>query len=147
LVDPAAALAEMLRVTRLDGRVVATEPDWDTLVIDVPGQLQLTRRILSSATDTIRRHGCIGRELPRLFRKVGLVELEIVPDSILVTDYRLANEGAGLETGAERARDVGVVSPAEADGWINALRATARDNEFGMAVTVFTVAARRPCPS
>jgi ubiquinone/menaquinone biosynthesis C-methylase UbiE len=144
LVDPAAALAAMLRVTRRDGWVVVTEPDWDTLVIDVPGHLHLTRRILASATETLRRHGCLGRELPRLFRRAGFADLEIAPEVIFMTDYPLANEGAALERGAERAREDGVVSATEAITWIDALRATARDNEFWTAVTVFTVAGHRP---
>ena len=47
LADPRTALAEMRGVTRPDGRVVVTEPDWDTLVLDLPDHVTLARKIRS----------------------------------------------------------------------------------------------------
>jgi ubiquinone/menaquinone biosynthesis C-methylase UbiE len=42
--DPARAVAELARVARPGGRVVITEPDWDTLIIDSE-DLPMARRV------------------------------------------------------------------------------------------------------
>ena len=54
LLDPDAALAEMVRVTRPGGRIVVADPDYDTQVVDVPDQ-ELARRVLRFRADTARR--------------------------------------------------------------------------------------------
>jgi SAM-dependent methyltransferase len=142
LADPAAALAEMRRVTRLGGRVVVTEPDWDTLVVDLPEHLALERRILAIRTDAGTRNGRMGRALPRLFRGAGLAEIDVMPAAAYVSDYRVANEGCALEHAATLAREAGAVSEAEAETWVNALRAQAAAGLFWCAVMVFTVSGR-----
>src|SRR5262245_21401936 len=143
LAEPAVALAEMRRVTRPGGRVVVSEPDWDTLVIDLPVHIALVRRILAYGTDVGTRHGRIGRELPRLFRNAGLADLDVTPAVFYVSDYRLANEGCTLEHRAELARNAGIVSDAEAAAWVDGLRGLAASGQFWCAVMVFTVAGRR----
>jgi SAM-dependent methyltransferase len=143
LAEPAVALAEMRRVTRPGGRVVLTEPDWDTLVIDLPDHVALARRVRAAWTDHGGRHGRIGRELPRLFREVGLADIDVTPMAVYLTDYRVANEGCSLEHAAELARSAGVVSEAEAAALVDALRRLAASGHFWCAAMVFTVAGRR----
>lgn len=53
LPDAGRALAEMTRVTRKGGRIVAFDFDWDTLVIDHPDK-ETTRTIVLSYSDSIR---------------------------------------------------------------------------------------------
>jgi SAM-dependent methyltransferase len=143
LAEPAVALAEMRRVTRPGGRVVVTEPDWDTLVIDLPDHVALERRIRTVRTDVVVRNGRIGRELARLFREVALADIGVTPTAVYVSDYQLANEGCALEHAAEVARGAGVVSADEAATWIDELRRVAATSQFWCAVTVFTVSGRR----
>lgn len=143
LAEPAAALAEMRRVTRAGGRVVVTDPDWDTLVIDLPDHVALERRIRTVRTDVVTRNGRIGRELARLFREVALADIGVTPTAVYVSDYQLANEGCALEHAAEVARGAGVVSADEAATWIDELRRVAATSQFWCAVTVFTVSGRR----
>ena len=143
LADPRTALAEMRRVTRPGGRVVVTEPDWDTLVLDLPDHVTLARKIRSFWTDSAARHGRMGRELPRLFREGGFQQIDVVPAAVYLSDYRVANEGCSLEHAAELARGAGVVTDSEAGTWIAALRAQAAAGHFWCAVMAFTVAGRR----
>lgn len=66
--DPAAVLREAHRVLKTSGRAVFAEPDWDTLVIDVP-DLTVPRAFRRFVIDHVVRNACIGRQLPRLARK------------------------------------------------------------------------------
>ena len=68
--DAEKVVAEMARVTRPGGRVVAIEPDWDTLVIDAR-PLEVTRAVTRAWGDDIR-HTDVGRRLTTLFRAAGL---------------------------------------------------------------------------
>jgi ubiquinone/menaquinone biosynthesis C-methylase UbiE len=73
--EPARAIAEMARVTRVGGRVVVSDFHWDALVIDHPDRI-LTRTIVHTACDTIR-HGWIGSQLPRLMAHAGLIDIQV----------------------------------------------------------------------
>ncbi len=89
--QPAAALAEMIRVTAPDGRVAVMDVD-DGAWLSYPGeapvleQLNEAIRQLQAATGAGRH---IGRQLYHLFRSAGLTELQIlsVPRVRLGTYY------------------------------------------------------------
>src|SRR6202023_1920244 len=58
LEDPQRAIAEMARVLKIGGRIAAAEPDWDTLVIDVPDRsLARQKRFFNNTTDIAGRGG------------------------------------------------------------------------------------------
>jgi hypothetical protein len=122
---------------------VVTEPDWDTLVVDLPEHMALERKILAFRTDVGTRNGRIGRALPRLFRGAGLAEIDVMPAAFYTSDYSLANKGCDLEHAATLAREAGAVSEAEAGTWVDALRAQAAAGLFWCAAMVFTVSGRR----
>ena len=71
MTDPGRAVAEMARVVRGGGRVVALEPDWETLVIssrsDDTARAIRDVMLLSVASPTV------GRDLARYFAEAGLV--------------------------------------------------------------------------
>jgi len=72
--DPPVVLAEMVRVTRPGGRVVAVDVDYGHLIADLP-DIALTQRVLSAMGDSMAS-GYIGRQLPRLFRAAGLTDVQ-----------------------------------------------------------------------
>jgi SAM-dependent methyltransferase len=82
LPDEERSIAEAVRVTRRGGRVAAMDFDWDTLIIDSLHK-DATRLIARSFSDGIR-HGWIGRQMPRLFREHGLMDVSIVPFQVFV---------------------------------------------------------------
>ncbi|HEY8283078.1 MAG TPA: methyltransferase domain-containing protein [Chloroflexota bacterium] len=82
LPDAERALAEMVRVTRPGGRILAFDFDWDTLIIDHPDK-ETTRTIVRSYSDSIR-NGWIGRQLPRLFKEQHLEILSLDPVQVFV---------------------------------------------------------------
>ncbi|HEV2358341.1 MAG TPA: methyltransferase domain-containing protein [bacterium] len=139
--DPRTALCEMSRVVRSGGRIVVSEPDWDTLIVDA--DRDATRMILHARCDRYRS-GRIGRQLAGLFRKCGLLDVVTMPPTtFVVTSYDRANDIFGLRDAADRARDAGVVSAAQAGDWLGQLEEADRTGCFFSAGTLFTVVGRR----
>src|SRR5882724_2823411 len=88
--DPRAALGEMARVTKPGGRVVNFEPDWQTMVLDVPDK-KLTRRITDFWCDSLP-NAWMGRQLPRLQKDVGLIDTTVFGLTLTLPTYKLFND-------------------------------------------------------
>jgi ubiquinone/menaquinone biosynthesis C-methylase UbiE len=138
--DPGHAVAEMVRVTRPGGRVVVSDVDYDTLVVEAPDQA-LTRRILHHHADRMPS-GTVGRRLSAWLREAGLRQVRVHPDVAVVTEDD--EDVLKLREKAEHARDAGVVSEAEAAQWVASLAEAGRLGRFFCALTIFTVRGRRP---
>ena len=113
--DPERVLAEMVRVTKPDGWVVAGEPDWASFAVDVPDPslIDVERRLIRYLADHLTRHGYIGRQLYRLFRQRGLEELEIRTIGAPITDLSLARQVLVLDNMEDKAVLEGVLTPDE----------------------------------
>jgi ubiquinone/menaquinone biosynthesis C-methylase UbiE len=140
--DPGRALCELIRVVRPGGRVLIGEPDWETLVLDVPDR-PLTRKILNFGCDTYR-HGWIGRQLPGYLRAHGLAEITVLPATMILTDLALASQIFMLRAAAEQAQAAGVIESDEAERWLDHLEAAGQAGNFFAAVTGFVVGGRKP---
>jgi ubiquinone/menaquinone biosynthesis C-methylase UbiE len=138
---PHQALAELLRVTRPDGRVLLFDPDFETAIVDTPDR-PLTRRLLNFFCDGFR-DGWMGRRLPGLFREAGLTEIAVEPVTVLLTDLSQANAVLALEETVSRAAEAGAVSESAATAWIDGLRAASETDRFFAAVSGFIVAGRK----
>lgn len=138
---PRGVLDELVRVVRPGGRVVACEPDWETLVVTASDR-GLTRRILNNATDRIPG-GWIGRELVPSFRSAGLVGIRVTARTLTTAGYGGAEAVFTLRTFAAHARKEGAVSGREARAWLTDLQERDREGRFFSALTVFVVAGRR----
>ncbi len=142
LADPRGALGEMVRVARAGARIVAFDPDWETLVVDAPDRA-VTRRILNLHCDTVLS-GWIGRQLPGLFRELGLAEVEVGAHSLLLYSYAEADPIFWLASTAGRAQALGLVSAADAASWLEGLQEADRAGRFFSAGTCFLVSGRKP---
>jgi ubiquinone/menaquinone biosynthesis C-methylase UbiE len=78
--DPGRAVAEMVRVVRPGGKKVVFARDWGVRCVDSPSP-ETTRAIPRAFSDG-RRHGWIGRRLPRLCQGAGLVEVTCAPQAV-----------------------------------------------------------------
>jgi hypothetical protein len=106
----------------------------------------LTRRIFQYICDQ-NVNGWIGRQLPRLFKQAGLVDVAILPHTLVVTD---ATQGIGggdpglFYRRLEQAQADGVVSKAEAERWLQQLWEANEDGRSFSALTVFIVGGHKP---
>jgi ubiquinone/menaquinone biosynthesis C-methylase UbiE len=142
LEDPDRALAEMVRVVRPGGRLVVSEPDWETLVIDAPNP-DVTRKITALRGQRIR-NARIGRQLRARLIAVGLHDVVIYAESLIIEEYAQAKTLLGLVTTARAASEAGVIGVAEADAWIRSLEDADRQGRFFASATVFTGGGTKP---
>jgi ubiquinone/menaquinone biosynthesis C-methylase UbiE len=134
--DPAAAIAEAARVLRPGGLLSMAEPDWDTLAVadeDIEVSRAMSRYIGARV-----RNATVGRQLPRLAARVGLLVRDVLALPILLRDPAVAEQVLGLRRNAARAVADGVLTEAAASGWL--IRLTA--GEFVAAFTLYLVTAR-----
>ncbi len=123
------------------GRVAVPGPDTGTLAINSPDRA-LTRRILNHFMDNVI-NGWVGRALPGMFRSAGLTDIEIEPTSVVFEDFPLVRQ-LWLQSVADNARDAGVVTAAEAQGWLDGLERASQNEGFFYSGTTFIVSGRKP---
>lgn len=141
LANPERALAQMVRVVRRDGKIVVLERDIETRTIDVPNRA-VTRRIVNFWCDSFLG-GWIGRQLPRLFRQVGLKEITVDPVTVIDTDYQAFDAQYDLKRIVRRAAAERAVSAEEAAQWLADLEAVAQAGSFFTSMTNFVVSGRK----
>lgn len=142
LANPQKALSEMIRVNKSGGRVVLQEPDWETLIVDVPNR-KLTRKILNCWCDNLNS-GWIGRQLFALYKKLGLVDVTVDIGSFAITNYDSADQIFHFSKAARLAEELDVVSTAESAQWLNDLKAADSAECFFSAINGFIVSGYKP---
>jgi len=138
---PQLAIAEMARVVRPGGWVVAVEPDWETFVVD-SGQRALTRQLLNLWCDTFPS-GWIGRQLFRYFRQAGLTELQVNPETIVLTQFDLADQILAFVQTARKAEACGIASQSAIQEWLNELQHFDQSQQFFCSFTIFIVSGKK----
>ena len=142
LADPAQAVRELVRVTRSGGRVVASEPDWDTIAFDA-ANVPLTRTIARVMSDD-RRNPWMGRRLYPLFVENGLRELSFEGFVIPVFDFEQADQLTGIVPAAAIARERGEITSIDEAAWLADLRERSAHGRFFAAVSLYVVAGTKP---
>ena len=135
--DLGAAVAEMWRVAAPGGRIVALEPDWDTLVIDA-GPLATTRAVCRAWADSIR-NPAVGRQVARRLRKLGAVEVRVEPKTAVLTEFEFAEQQYSLKSLA-----AATLNGSAARKWLGTLAERDAAGAFLASVTYFLVTARKP---
>lgn len=132
---PAAAVAEMARVVRAGGPVVAAEPDWGTLVVDA-GDPETGREVAAAAARRLRS-AFVGRSLRRLFLDAGLAGVAVAARTLVVTERARAEMLFDLGGAARQAVADGRLAPARATAWLDALRGADAEGRLLAAMTAF----------
>lgn len=139
--QPDKVLAEMVRVTRVGGSIIAYEPDWGTFAIGSRDR-QVTRKLVDNWCDNFKS-GWIGRYLYEHFRGLDLADIQIIPSTLVVTDLGLAERVFDLSRNANLAVDLGLVSRSEAKGWLDELREDDIRGAFFCSYTGFMAAGKK----
>jgi len=138
---PDRVLAEMVRVTRIGGRIVAYEPDWGTFAISSSNRL-ITRKLVDFWCDNFKS-GWIGRDLYKHFLNLGLEDIKVIPSTLMITDLSLAEKIFDLSRNASRAVDSGLLSSSQAGRWLKDLSDDNLKATFFCSYTGFMAAGRK----
>lgn len=142
LASPAVALRELIRVTRPGGRVVLSDPDWGSYLIDASPSPAL-RSFLEFAQSQAR-NPWIGRQFYGLMRQAGLQELEVEAAVAILLDRALLDRLGNLDAGFLAAVAAGRMSEAEVAELKAELEERQASGRFFVTVTVYTVAGTVP---
>jgi SAM-dependent methyltransferase len=137
---PEQAVYELLRVTRAGGRVVAIDPDQDTLIADVADRA-LLRKVKDFRRDRNLCNGTIGRALPRLFRGAGLVDVSCEAATLVLTD---PDDAFGFTTWPKLMHLEGLLTDDELARWDADVGTAVANGDFLYAVTFFIASGTKP---
>jgi SAM-dependent methyltransferase len=140
--EPGRALAEMARVVRPGGVVVAAEPDWGTLAVDAPDRA--AGRAVAAAAGDVFRSPHAGRALRRLLLEAGLERVDLVARTLIITDRATAEMLFDLRGAAAGAVRAGALAPEAASAWLEGLDRAESAGRFLAAMTAFMASGRRP---
>ncbi len=140
--NPRQAVAELCRVAKSGARIVALDPELDTLVLNAEDRAT-TRKLLHFYSDSAR-NVWIARQFRRLFHEAHLIDVAIFADTMMFTSYAEADQIFRLQDTAKRAQAAGVVSEAEGTAWLEELQQADQGGQFFAAMTFFFVRGRKP---
>jgi SAM-dependent methyltransferase len=136
---PQRAVAEAMRVVVAGGVLAVADTDWATLSIDAD-ELELERRLVGLHTLSYG-NGVAGRQLPRLLRLAGALDVRV---ERVVLELDLATVATLLAPVEQRALAGGWLRPAEWQLWRAELARLQSGGVFGATVTMALAVGRRP---
>jgi ubiquinone/menaquinone biosynthesis C-methylase UbiE len=136
--EPEIALAEMVRVTRPEARIVVADGDLDLTIVDLPDRT-LVRKMIHAACDQMQ-HGWMGRQLPRLFRQAGLSDIR-VEERMMPLNYAFFQMVFGGIL--QRAQVAGTISVEELTHFWNALEQAEQEQHFFAGAVGFVVSGQK----
>jgi SAM-dependent methyltransferase len=138
LIDPEAALGELVRVTRRGGRVVVADPDQESLTLHVPGAPRaLVDQVKRLRRDVGYRNGRLASRLPDVLASAGLTDVDVTAFPLVITD---PDEAFGIPSWPRVWRDRGSGEWGDDDltRWDEAIDASRRGG-FVYALMYFVV--------
>jgi SAM-dependent methyltransferase len=144
--DPVQALRELIRVARPGARIVATEPDWDTLMLETGAagsaadadEAVVSHAIAAHVRDGIRNPR-IGAQLQALFAELGAPPIEMLRLEIVVTAPAVAEALLSMTRCANELLAAGEISADQAAGWNRALHEAGATRRFSLSVSCYSV--------
>jgi ubiquinone/menaquinone biosynthesis C-methylase UbiE len=140
LAAPERALSELIRVTKPGGAIALIEPDFETVTINVNDR-SLVRKVLHFDCDHNTKNGWIGRDLPRLFKASGLVDIAV---EAAVVIFEPASFSAYFIEIARAAHEQQVISAAARDQWQGEIRRLLSRDELFCTISYFLTVGRVP---
>jgi SAM-dependent methyltransferase len=142
LEQPSSALAEMRRVVRPGGWIVAVEPDWGGIRIDHPDREGMD--VLYARAMRVRQPD-MGLTLHRRMGELGLTERRLAPLLSDITDFEvLKGYGLTLAPAADALVGEGRLTRERADGLLSGLDDASTAKRFYGVAVMHIVAGRVP---
>ncbi len=133
--DPGGAVAELARVVRPGGRVVAAEPDWGTFVIDSDDPAAAAV-VAAAAARRLRSPG-VGRTLRRRFLEAGLERVEVAARALVISDRAASDTVFDVPGAVRRAVEDGDIDPERASAWLDGVVRAAAAGRGLASLTAF----------
>jgi len=138
-----AAIAEMVRVTKPGGSVLAFDFDSDMTIVDAP-DMALTRRV-AELLDAAVPHPWIGRQLFGLFQRAGLTDVRVVPHAFCLTGWAGFGFYQQLNRGTlDQARQTARLYDDQLAAWWGPLEQAAEADTFFLGSLGFIAAGIKP---
>lgn len=141
LKDPGQALDELVRVLKPSGRLVAVEPDWDTLVID-PGSRETEEAFFRFCNNQFP-DGSTGRKLYRYFRERGLRDVKVYPEPLLMHDFEPVFHLLNMKQFIMAAEEQGVIGHDTLAAWQQEMQSASDAGRFTFAGLFFVATGRK----
>ncbi len=143
LVNPKQVLSEMTRVTKLDGWIVVVDTDQGAVVIDTP-ETEIERRLMRFYVEETFNNGYAGRQLYRMFKQQGLLDLTIELFGIPITSYAIMRQASRLDMVEKLAVEAGVITLDELERWRISLEQADSMGVFFGSIPQVMIAGRKP---
>jgi ubiquinone/menaquinone biosynthesis C-methylase UbiE len=139
--QPQKAIAELVRVLKPDGLLVAYDNDWETFTI-TSKCVEITRTIEKLWRDSFTN--CrIGSHLSNYFHSSGLSDVGIYPGISVIEDFETADKVYNLQETVQKAVAGGRISAAQGRGWIEELIHRTATGNFRAELTSYTVVGKK----
>jgi len=140
--SPSTALRELVRVTRVGGRVALLDPDYGTQALEFPDQ-GLASKVLRFRAERGLRNGMLAARMGKLFSETGLTDVQCEPMTLRVRDANALDNVFGLRTWARSAESVGYLTRSEALRWEALFDEVVTAGGFRWEVTFFLTVGRK----
>jgi SAM-dependent methyltransferase len=141
--DPVAVLSEMTRVTKSGGWIVVLDADWGSLSIDT-SEIETERRYTRLFVQQMLNNGFSGRQLYRMFKQQGLVEVSVQMYGVPLTDYAFARQVWILDRFESEAVASGVISAEDIDLLRTNWEQANTNGVFFASMSMILVSGRKP---
>jgi SAM-dependent methyltransferase len=142
LPDPAAALAELIRVTRPGGRIVVLDTDYGAASIAT--ELPEVERRLIEQYQSMMNGPFVARLLSRMFHGADLDDVAVEPAPFIIEDMGVASTVLLLDRGLREAEEAGRLTADEARNLRTDLEQSAETGGFLASVNQLLVSGRKP---
>ena len=139
---PVQALAEMTRVTKIDGWVVVADADWGTCSTDTT-EVDIERRLARFFAEETLYNGYSGRRLFALFKKQGLTDISVEICPVATTNYTFARQILLFDKLEQAALAANIITEAELRRWRTDLEQADAEGRFFNQVCGVLVAGRK----
>ncbi len=140
--DPKMALAEMYRVLKPEGIMLAFDNDWETFVFSCTNKV-LVRKVANYWCDSFAS-GWIGHYLYSYFRDLGLAEIKVYPRTLVINELEISDKVFDLFQTINNCLEENIITANEANELLMEMKDQDGSGSFFSSYTGFIVLGRKP---